>query len=303
MRKSAAIRRTAWVLGMLLALPGVPARAATGLAYLKIGAGARSVAVGNAVVSHVEDASATYWNPGAVVLQPGLQAELTHSESFGGVRYEFAALTKSNGTHGVGLAFHGLWTDRMDSYDAAGEFIGEFGYYDLALSGTYGFSFREEVGVGIGLSYLREAVDVKSADGYAASLGAQVREILPRTSLGLSMLHLGPSMKFESEPFDLPTTIQGGVSHRLPLSSLGGALLISVEARKARDEDAQLLFGTEYRYGNLARLQFGYRTGLDTEDVSLGIGVGDGSVRGQYAYVPFGENLGEQHRISIQFRR
>jgi hypothetical protein len=135
------------------------------------------------------------------------------------------------------------------------------------------------------------------------NLGAQYREVLPHTDLGVSILHLGPQMQYVEQPFDLPTTVQGGVTLHLPLRSVSGSLLFAAEARKIRDEDGQLLLGTEYSYQNLARLSVGYRTGLDTEDVSLGFGVGDGRIRGQYAYVPFGENLGEQHRIGIELRQ
>ena len=69
-----------------------PRWAATGLSYLKVGVGARAVAIGNAVVSHVDDASAMGWNPGALPLLTGTEAELMHQESLDGVRNEYAAL-------------------------------------------------------------------------------------------------------------------------------------------------------------------------------------------------------------------
>ena len=52
---------------------------------------------------------------------------------------------------------------------------------------------------------------------------------------------------------------------------------------------------------DLARLQVGYRSGLDTQNISLGLGIGRGHIRGQYAFVPFRESLGDQHRISLLF--
>jgi len=82
------------------------------------------------------------------------------------------------------------------------------------------------------------------------------------------------------------------VTHTIPLEFLSGQLLLAAEARKVRDEKAEFLFGTEYSYQHLASFQFGYRSGLDTQDVSFGFGVGHGNVSGQYAYVPMSENLG-----------
>ncbi|MCA9730053.1 MAG: hypothetical protein KC729_20385, partial [Candidatus Eisenbacteria bacterium] len=150
----------------------------TGLAYLKIGAGARAIAMGNAVVSNVDGPDATYWNPGAVPLLGGTQAELMHTESFQAVRYEFASITRQLGRHGIGAAFHGIWLDNIKSYDESGAFLGDFGYAGMAVSGNYGFALSDQVGVGVGVEMIREQIDVSDASGLGFSLGAQARELL-----------------------------------------------------------------------------------------------------------------------------
>jgi hypothetical protein len=290
------------IAGLALCLP-LAAFGSTGLAFLKIGAGARSVALGDAVVSSVNDASANYWNPGALPFVEGTQVELMHSESFQGIRYEFGSLTHQfHERHAVGVAFNGTWTDNLRAYDESGEFQGHFGYYGVAMSASYGYRPWENVSLGAGLEYLREAVDVFSASGMGVNLGVQVRELLPRTQVGLSVLHLGSSVKYETESFNLPAAVQGGISRNFPLSALDGNLLVAAEVRKIRDEPTQLLLGTEYSYQEVASLEVGYRSGLDTQDVSLGFGVGNRTIRGQYAYVPFSENLGNQQRISVMIR-
>jgi hypothetical protein len=288
--------------GVLLGLSVGTAQAATGLSFLKIGAGARAVAIGDAVVSHVNDASATYWNPGAIPLMAGSRAEVMHNESFQGIRYEFASLTHSAGSHGAGLSFNGIWTDNLRAYNDQAEFEGHFGYYGVAVGASYGYAIRENLGLGAGVEYLREAMDIYSTSGLAVNLGMQMREILPNTSAGLAVLHMGSSMKYESASFDLPRTIQGGVTHVIPLSALAGRLLLAAEVRATRDEDTQVLLGTEYNYQDMAQLQFGYRTGLDTQDISLGVGFGRRNLRGEYAFVPFKENLGDQHRLALLLR-
>ena len=278
------------------------AEAATGLSFLKTGVGARAVALGDAVVSHVDDASASYWNPGALPLLTGSNLALTHNEAFQGVRQESASLTAGRGAFGGALAFSGVWVDNLRGYDESGQFEGHFGYYGLSVSLGAGYAVSERIGIGAGLEFLREAVDEFSTGGVAFNLGAQAREVLPRTDVGISVLHLGSSMKYEAESFDLPTAVQGGVTHRLPVAAMNGQFLVAAEFRKVRDEDSQVLLGSEYRYQDLASLQVGYRSAHDTEDVSLGIGVGSGTVQGQYAFVPSGDDLGDQHRISLLLR-
>ncbi len=302
LRRRGTVQIAAAVVASLLLTAG-SSRGESGLSFLKIGVGARAVAMGNAVVSHVDGPSATYWNPGALPLARGSAAELGHNETLDGIRYEFVSLSHvvegGSVRHGLGLSFNGVWTDRMKSYDETGRFIGDFGYYGLALAGSYGVALTDRFGLGVSVEYLREAIDIFNTDGLGLTAGCQLRELLPRTDVGAALLHLGSAMKYEEREFDLPTTVQAGISHRLPLRAAGGSLLVSGEVRKARDEDTQLLFGSEYQYQDLARLQVGYRTALDTEDVSLGVGLGNGRIRGQYAFVPFGENLGDQHRLSL----
>jgi len=296
--------RGALLLGTLFGgaalLVGSPAFATTGLSYLKIGAGARAIALGNAVVSNVNGPEATYWNPGALPLLAGTQAELMHTESFQTIRYEFASLTSTFGRHGLGVAFHGVWTDNLKAYDETAAFLGDFGYAGMAVSGSYGFAVSDQIGFGLGLEFIREQIDVFDATGLGVSAGVQAREVLPRTDFGAAVLHLGSAMKYESEEFDLPATVQAGVTHRLPLPSLNGQVRLSAEVRNVRDDDTQLLFGTEYRYQEFTRLQLGYQTNHDTQDVSFGVGVGKDRVRGQYAFAPFGDDLGDQHRFSVQ---
>lgn len=62
--------------------------------FLKIGVGARAAGLGNAQVAGVEDASAGYWNPAALMTTPGYpQLLLMHSEYFASVaKYDYGAL-------------------------------------------------------------------------------------------------------------------------------------------------------------------------------------------------------------------
>lgn len=64
--------------------------------FLNIGAGARGLAMGNAQVATVKDATAGYWNPaGLVGVKDYLNASLMHAEYFAGIaKYEYASVAK-----------------------------------------------------------------------------------------------------------------------------------------------------------------------------------------------------------------
>lgn len=62
--------------------------------FLNIGAGARGLAMGNAQVATVQDATAGYWNPaGLTGVKDNPQATLMHAEYFSGIaKYDYAAV-------------------------------------------------------------------------------------------------------------------------------------------------------------------------------------------------------------------
>ena len=62
--------------------------------FLEIGAGARGMAMGNAQVASVSDATAGYWNPAALVnVKDNPQVSLMHAEYFAGIgKYDFGAV-------------------------------------------------------------------------------------------------------------------------------------------------------------------------------------------------------------------
>jgi hypothetical protein len=289
---------------LLLAVPFSPALSEpVGMSYLRIGAGAEAVGMADAVVSNVDGPLATYWNPAALAFLTNLQASAVHNESFQSVRQEFAGLVRPIGPVGVGLSFHGTWTDNLDAYDEQANFLGHFGYYGVAVAGSAGYSLNDVWGVGASVKYLREAIDVFDASGIAFDLGVQARNLLPRLDVGVALLHAGGSMQYIDQSFDLPTAVQGGASYHFPLSRMKGEALIAAEIEKARDEDANLHLGFEYRLQQAARMRVGYRSAMDTQDVSFGLGFLMGKMQADYAYVPFGEDLGSQHRIGLTYRR
>ena len=287
---------------LLVVMPCLVLARPVGLAFLKIGAGADAIGMADAVVSNVDGPTATYWNPGALGFLPGTQATVVHNESFETIRHEYAGLVRNLGAFTVGASLHGSWTDNLDAYDESANFLGTFGYYGLAVAASAGYRLDETWGAGLSVNYLREAIDVYDASGLAFDLGLQGRSVLPRLDVGLAVLHLGSSMKYVDEPFDLPTTVQGGLSYHVPLASVRSEAVLAAELRKIRDEEASLHFGLEYRLQRAAHMRIGYRSGIDTEDVSFGLGFRHGKLQADYAYVPFGEDLGSQHRIGLTCR-
>lgn len=283
-----------------------PARAqSTGVPWLVVPPDPRAAALGNAVVSNVTDASSVMWNPAGLAGMVGGEGQVAHVESFADLRREFASLARNFGGYAVGAHFEGVWTENLDGYDEAGNFTGTFGFNGYAAGVAGAVPIGENIRVGAGAKYIREAISTERATGWAVDLGAQyLFSELPVTA-GVAVLNLGPKMSYISEEFSLPRVIQGGASYMLMLPSLRGGLLVSGEYRDAKDRDGAFLVGVEYQHQGLVSLGFGYLSGsgMDYRDVGFGVGFRRDRLRVQYAFAPYTDSLiGDEHRIGLGLR-
>ncbi len=301
-----------------------------GMAFLKVGVGTDAVGMGHAYASQVADATATYWNPAGLARSDGMDFLLMHNEFIADIRLEYAAVSRTFGPHGVGLSFNGLFTSDLEGRDEDGNVTGDVGYSDLAF--TVGYAYRlsdlladmtifKELTAGFNIKYLREfigdpgAVDDHVAQGLAFDVGAQA--VMERLSLGAVVQNLGGEMGFDdaevysrfgsgpdhirTQLFDPPLIVQGGATYRPGLEVMNGAIEVALEGRKVKGEDLNLLFGARYLYRDLGALSVGYRSGLDTEDLSFGLQLRKDDFRFGYAFVPFSDDLGNSHRVSLGY--
>lgn len=275
----------------------------SGLTFLKLGAGARAIGLGDAYTAVGGDASSIYWNPAGTASVENIDVVLMHSEWFEGIRHEYVGGVKSDGTQAFGLAIAGLYMDDLERREGpTTEPIGHFGVFDFALSGTYGRKLTEDLDVGAGAKYLFEKIDDETATGFAVDLGARYTiPALPGLSAGASVQNLGPDMKFIEDEFCLPLTYRLGAALAVPVDAFRGELLLTGDAVVPNDGDTKYHVGAEFEYSHMIALRFGYRVGWDNQNVSVGLGAKVGNFRLDYAYVPFYSDLGDTHRMSLGF--
>jgi len=303
------MKRTAALLAALLFFAAVgPASAedgTTGLAFLKLGVGARAIGVGEAYTAVGGDASSIYWNPAGSVGVEGIDVLLMHSEWFEGIRYEYLGAVKSDGRQAFGLGVVGLYVNDLERREGpTSEPTGDFGVFDFAMTGTYARRLTDDLDAGASVKYLHSEIDDESARGVAFDAGAQYRVPAVRAgvlSLGVSVHNLGAQMKYIDDAFDLPVLGRVGGAYRTDVDALNGTVLVVADAVIPTDGDTKLHAGIEYEYNDLIALRFGYRNGWDSQNVSAGFGARVRNFRIDYAYVPFYSDLGDTHRVSLGF--
>ncbi len=279
----------------------------TVLSFLKLGAGARAASMGDAYVAVAKDASAAYWNPAGLLGIERNDVMGVHNAWIQDLNHEFVAFGAHRGRHAVGLSFIGLYTPDLEQRNDQGDFTGHFGFSDNAFAVSYAFQAAERVGVGATARYVRESIvgttDGDFAlDGLAFDLGGTWDTPLNGVSAGAALRNLGGQLSYNfanAGRFDLPTTVQAGLAfHRADVR--GGMITVSGDVLAVSGADASVRVGAEYAYRGEFMVGAGYKTGLENENVSFGVGYENG-VRVHYAFTPLYADLGNSHRISLGY--
>ncbi len=297
------MRRSA--LAALLVLCGGAAGAVETASFLSLGVGARYLALGGAGAALADGADALYWNPAGLAALDKHEVTASHAELSQTVRHDFAAYAQptSAGTFAGGVTY--LSQSALEGRDALGHPTGSFQASDAALS--LGFGRKTGAGsVGATVKAVQSHIGSAQADTVALDLGAR-REIPGagpgRLVLAAALRDLGPGLKYDAERDDLPLRLAVGAAYELP----GGHALAAEWTNSPRGAGNDFGFGGEYRAPAGVALRAGWSTstsigggsGFDAaRGLTLGVGLGRGTWRLDYAAVPMGE-LGATHRFTL----
>lgn len=323
----------ATLLLLLLAGTALPGRAGDNKyagEFLKIGVGARALAMGGAFVAVADDASAAYWNPAGLAGLSRSELLFMHSEHFGSqANHDYFGFVQPLGggsrasAIGVGLirfAVDNILVTR-DAYDDLNG-NGEHDPGEPIL--TDQFTSDSDTEYGLLLTYAREASDRWSLGGNVKLLR---QGLLGNTSFGMgldlgALYQLQPGVTVGARLADATTTqISWDTGHRekvMPTLSLGvqvtrgfaplrGTLTLAGNLAMysdGRDKVSQLgngadfQGGAEYWYDQVVAARLGTDAGNFTAGAGLrlfhGLGV-------DYAFLAHDE-LDDTHRVSASFR-
>ncbi|HAZ09066.1 MAG TPA: hypothetical protein DCZ01_11240 [Elusimicrobia bacterium] len=299
-------------LALIFSLTGVGSAASNagtgGAQFLKLGAGARSAAMGDASVAVEGDAFSLYHNPAALVRLARPQIGGAHNSLFQGITYQALAFAYPFVEHqhalGLGIFYLGVGDIERRTGDSTSP-VGSFNASDAAYVASYAHAFGDRMSLGVNGKYITQSLDTYSANAFAADLGALYRlnpESDRPVTAGAVVRNIGSSIGYVSSVRDpLPTSVHLGASFR-PLKALG----LSLETGKYRDTDLYGAFGAEavrsFGEAASAALRLGYTSARrDNEGfngVTAGAGLSLHRAAFDFAWVPFGA-LGDSFRFSL----
>jgi hypothetical protein len=296
----------------------------TSAQFLKLGVGARAIALGGAFVAEASDLSAIYWNPAGLATLPGGAVQFNHTKYLADIDYSVAAFGTRLGRLGT-LAASIIYLGSGDMAvrttaqpDGTGE---RFSVSNLSIQLGFARSLTDRFSIGTTFKYIREQIWHSSASALAFDVGVLFRTPFDRLRLGASMANFGPKMQMSGRDIlfstDPGSNQSGNVEvvnaeylmdrHALPLLFRVGVamdaytdanhrLLVLVDAAHPNDNSEYVNFGAEYGFRDLVHLRVGHRNTFETDGeqgLTYGGGLGlrlDRSIRAQvnYAYADFG---------------
>ena len=248
--------------------------------WLKIGMGARAMALGDAYTAVADDVSAVYWNPAGLSTINYGQLMLQYSLWFADTGYHAFAfchpLSKSGervkSSLGAGLVYLDYGsilrtTDLASTQNISPEYFSSNSFMGIL---SYSRVVMKSLWFGATAKYFSDTIDNTSAGGMAADAGILFKpeEIL---TLGAAVQNIGPSLYSHA----LPYTVRAGAQIKL------APFLLTAGASQSSGADPQTSMGVELKANKSLALRFGYlfsmpdtgSGGVLPRGVSFGFGI------------------------------
>jgi len=271
---------------------GVVSRVGTSAAtFLKIGVGARGLAMGEAQVTQVNDVTALFWNPGVLGNLDRTQLILNHYDYIADINYEYGGFVMplpGIGTFGAFISYLGM-SDIERTTELFPEGTGETASASsYAVGISYGRNLTDRFSVGGSMKMVNERIWHCSSRGFAADIGLIYISMFRNIKIGMSISNFGTPMKMEgrdlliqhdvdteiagnnsninghldTDEFHMPIFFRVGISANLAEDFLGmdnHDLIIALDALHPNDNHEYLNVGAEYVFRDMIALRTGYR--------------------------------------------
>jgi long-subunit fatty acid transport protein len=295
--------------------------------FLKIGVGARGVAMGESFVAIADDASALYWNPAGLAQASGNQVFAAHTEYVADIKQDYLGATYHlSDADAVGIALTSLhMTDMEITTETQPLGTGRyFSFGDVGVGLSYARKMTEQFSFGATVRYVEETLDILKMRSVMVDLGTYYWTGLGTARFAVVISNFGADVEpvgtvtqrggttvtaFQS--FSLPTLFRLGFAIE-PWMTDDQRITSSIQLNHPNDNAENVRLGVEYAWQNTLFLRGGLKRTIgqkllsadETSEESFTLGAGFRlatdvtAVQADYAYANF-NRLGSVHRISL----
>ena len=306
--------------------------------FLKIGVGAREIAMAGATAATVNNENSMYWNPAGLVNVQRVSVAATYTNWFADLEHNYFALVlpvSSDQTVGINATVLSMGkmevTTEIDP-TGTGEF---FEASDVAVGVTYSARLVSFFTFGINVKYITQSVYNETASTVAFDIGTHLNTGYAGLKIGMAFSNFGGKLKLEgrdllrtydpspnnaantqvksnlqTEEWEIPTNFRVGIGWDI-LNKYDAAwisnehkMTVALDANHPNDALENIAVGMEYTWRQLISFRTGYHYNDDVRRFVVGMGlnwaVSNSMVIGiDYAYADL-IKLGDVHSFSIK---
>jgi hypothetical protein len=305
------MKKTWIIIALAVAFTTAPAQfdntGTSAATFLKIGVGARAMAMGGAQVASVNDALAMYWNPSGLANLGVNQIMMSNNNWIADLNHAFFAgafPAGDLGVFGVSVSYLSMGDMKVTTWDETYGTGETFSAYDAAIGIAWGRRISDRFLVGLQVKYITETISNTSANTVALDVGSQYD--IGWLRVGMAILNFGSQMRLqgrqlqtrldplpevgsnppdvtmnlETQEWSLPILFQMGVS-LTPYRNDYFRVTTAVDYRDERDARPQTMLGIEVAVDEMIFL----RGGVKNRIIST---VNGGTIDIEEAYLPAG---------------
>jgi hypothetical protein len=258
----------------------------TGAAFLKVGVGARNVALGTAVTALSGDVNQMFYNPAGIALRDErMQASFTYNKWIADIGHSSAAVSYNIpdiGTVGVGFITFGL-----SGIEAARDIPVDPGlvqfqidnvtsptydYRDVAYQLSFSRYVIEKLALGITVKGISQTIDGVGASTFAIDFGSVYHVGVMDWTIAARFNNLGGDLKFYDIASPLPLQFTVGTA-LMPYKTDNVGVMVAVDASKPQDGPLYLFSGAEVTFMNMIAVRGGYKFNYSGTDETPGTGI------------------------------
>jgi len=271
----------------------------TGLTFLQLGVGARSLGMGEAYTAIGGDGAAMYYNPATLSSCDHPEILLMHKEWIQDVQTEYLGALVPAGSMNLGISVNSTSINNIELRTVPGPPLETFSARNAAIGFSAAYAFDARFSLGATVKTLYEKILVDESSGIGFDIGA-VYSTPWRVRVGAALQNLGSVSALRDEASTLPRILRIGGAYSAGVGDSGGTFTVSSDIVSITNENTtHVHFGGEYVFREAFALRFGYQTGYETKSISAGAGVRYGMLGLDYAFVPFRSDFGTTHTFSL----
>lgn len=275
----------------------------SGLAFLKIGFGARNIAMGNAGTVFSNGVTAQFYNPAKLAYSDDKELIAMHNNWIQGVRSDvIGATTRILGMR-IGVGVNITSVNNIEVRTKPGEAQARFDAKFFSGNISTGFEIYEGIKFGVTYKYLYEQFFINEAKGYAWDFGIDYKTQIPNLTASFVIRNLGSMEALKTQETVVPTEIVAGANYLYNVPNNELSFIVGGEIQRfTKTDNTHLNFGGEVVYKNLIAVRLGYQSGYDSRSFTYGFGLYWHNLTFDFAYVPFQLGLGSANLFSLRYK-